>query len=240
MQDRLQAAIDNNVGFYRTVLAAHGIDFHVEDGLAYTFERPPTYYSNAVTRSRSWTPDEVFAGLERRAEEEGWEDWSIKDSHAALDLSGRGFERLFSAEWLHLDPAAFRPTGKGRLRVEVIRTEQALSEWLKGWDADPELGARIFRPSLLRDPDFHFVAGYAGAEIMAGCVINKTGAVVGISNCFSRGSAVSSWTDIVEAVIRELGAMPLVGYARGETANSLKGVGFLSVGDLQVWRHTTE
>ncbi len=63
MTDELQLAIDNSIGFYRTVLGAQGIDVRVQDGFAYTCERAPTYYSNTVTRSKSWSPDEVFQDI---------------------------------------------------------------------------------------------------------------------------------------------------------------------------------
>ncbi len=72
--DLRHAAIDNNVGLYRSVLGACGIGWRVEDGAAWTAERVLPYYSNLVSRSPAWRPDDAFRAIGRRAREEGWGD----------------------------------------------------------------------------------------------------------------------------------------------------------------------
>jgi hypothetical protein len=236
MKDKLRKAIRNNCGLYEAVFGSRGIGFRSTDDVWYSTAETPPLYSNLITLSESWKPDDVFRGIDLNYEKEGWEKWSIKDSFAALDLRGAGFKRLFDARWLYLEAARFKPAGEGRrLRYEILNGEDALSAWRAAWDSDESLGRMIFDARLLRDPRVHFVAGYGERGIESGCLINRTDDVLGVSNFFSPGERVAHWSDIVGFVFDAVEPADLVGYERLAAAGELRALGFESVGNLTVW-----
>jgi hypothetical protein len=152
----------------------------------YTLKKTPPLYSNLVTLSEDWRPDEIFKAIDLICKKENWKEWSIKDSFHVLNLSRYGFEKLFDARWIHLKSTAFTPlTNSSGLRYKVLKTEKALSEWRVVWDPDRESGEKIFNSGLLDNPEVSFIAGYDGERIVSGCFLNKTGDVLGISNFFA-------------------------------------------------------
>lgn len=236
MKDKLRKAIRNNCGLYEAVFSSRGIGFRSTGSVWYSTVETPPLYSNLITLSGGWKPDAVFRGVDHNYEKEGWEKWSIKDSFAALDLSGEGFTRLFDARWLHLEAARFKPAGEGRrLRYEIVKDEGALSAWRAAWDSDERLGRMIFDARLLDVPRVYFVAGYGEHGIESGCFINQTDDVLGVSNFFSRGGEAAHWSDMIGFVFDAIRPADLVGYERHETADKLHALGFESVGNLTVW-----
>jgi hypothetical protein len=99
MNDKLRKAVRDNCGLYEAVFRGRGVEFHSTDAVWYSTQETPPLYSNLITRSRDWTPDDVFRRIDLHYEREGWEKWSVKDSFAALDLSAHGFGRLFDPRW---------------------------------------------------------------------------------------------------------------------------------------------
>lgn len=239
MADHLRRAIDNNIGLYRAVLGRLGIEMQVTPDVAHTDAKVPAYYSNVVTRSERWRPDEGFRRIAAIAREERWPDWSIKDSHDALSLGPHGFERLFRAKWVHLDPARLRPPERS-LRFEVVRDEVGLSRWRRAWDANLPLGRTLFGTKLLGDPDLHFVAGHDGGRLVCGCLFNRTDDVLGISNFFAREEARECWAAAVSHVLDRLGPCGLVGYAREAVLADFEAIGFKAIGALSVWRRPAD
>lgn len=237
MADLLQRAIDNNVGVYRAVLGRLGIEMQVRPDIAHTDAKVPAYYSNAVTRSDRWRPDEGFHRIAAIARKEGWADWSIKDSHDVLNLGPHGFERLFRATWIHLDPARLRPFDRS-LRFEVVRDEDGLSRWRRAWDANLPLGRTLFGAELLRDPDLYFVAGYDGGRLVCGGLFNRTNDVLGISNFFARDEAKECWAAAVSHILDRLRPSVLVGYAGEAALVGFEAIGFKAIGTLSVWHWT--
>jgi hypothetical protein len=234
---KLQRAIDNNHGVYEVVFAGHGIRWNKNPSSWYCLEKVPPLYSNLVTRSAEWRPDGAFRSIDKAFENEQWENWSIKDSFAALDLGSYGFEKLFDAQWLYLEASRFAPEKEiAGIRYELIRDEDALCLWRKAWDADEALGNRIFHPSLLRDPRVHFVAGYVAQKIVSGCLVNKTEDVLGISNCFCAGEDTGYWSDMISFIHATIERADIVGYERSEPlVAGLRAMGFEAVGNLTVW-----
>ena len=100
MQDKLQKAICNNNELYEAILSSQDIKSHKTDSIWYSLENTPPFYSNLVTVSKEWKPDDVFRNIDFNYEKENWEEWSIKDSFAVLDLTEFGFTKLFDAQWM--------------------------------------------------------------------------------------------------------------------------------------------
>ncbi|EYD76171.1 hypothetical protein Rumeso_02246 [Rubellimicrobium mesophilum DSM 19309] len=234
MSKLLQKAIDNNVGLYRTILGHLGIGWHVEADLAHTGEKAPPYYSNAVTRSERWRPDDRFQRIAEAATTNSWADWSIKDSHDVLDLTPHGFRRLLRASWIHLD-AAILPAASHDLRFELVAEEEGLALWRAAWDPNLPLGQLLFGPELLHDPDLAFVAGYDGDRLICGCLVNRTDDVLGISNCFALEEPRASWAAMVRFITDRLGRSSLVGYERDAALADFQSIGFEPIGSLPVW-----
>jgi len=237
MDKKLQRAIDNNHGLYEAIFASHGIRWNKNASSWYCIEKVPPLYSNLVTRSAAWRPDGIFRSINNSFENEQWENWSIKDSFAALDLGSHDFIKLFDAQWLYLEARQFKPEKKiAGIRHELIKDEDALCRWRKAWDADEALGNRIFRPGLLRDPGVHFVAGYVAEKIVSGCLVNKTDNVLGISNCFCANEDIGYWSEIIRFIHASIEYTDIVGYERsGHLVTRLRATGFEAVGNLVVW-----
>jgi hypothetical protein len=163
--------------------------------------------------------------------------WSVKDSFAVLDLEPEGFSRLFGAQWLYLEAGAFTPTLGGQdIRYQLVRDTAGLAAWRAGWDpADRQLGQELFGDGLLGNPDLWFVAGYdVAGKLTSGCLVNRTGGVLGISNTFG-GEQGASWSDMLRFIVGTIGRRDIVGYEGPGLARGLRLLGFQPVGELTVW-----
>lgn len=238
MSEKRQKAIRNNNDLYREIFAAQDIESSVTDKIWYCLDETPPFYSNLVTISENWQPDKIFRKIDLKFEVEKWDEWSIKDSFSRLDLTGYGFKKLFDACWIYLEAANFCPVpvnDKGNLRFEVIKGENALTEWRLGWDTDEELGKKIFDQKLLKSSRVYFIAGYSENRIVCGCFINRTENVFGISNFFAPENKVECWSETINFVFDSIERLDIVGYEREELAVKLQTLGFETVGDLAVW-----
>ena len=82
----------------------------------------------------------------------------------------------------------------------------------------------------------HFIAGYQGEPIVAGCILNRTEPVFGISNVFAPEDSAATWSGMIEYIRASVTSNDLVGYERAPVINgSLAGLGVEQVGDLTVW-----
>jgi hypothetical protein len=168
----------------------------------------------------------------------GISDFGVKDSFRDLDLTCRGFRPLFEANWIWRD--ADRPAPDAALRGVVwapVGDAIALAEWERAWD-DPGLNhpRQQFPPSLLGEPHVAFVAARRGG-IIAGCIANRTGEVLGLSNTFSPAGEdpIPYWAGFVTMLTRMFPGLPVVGYERGDDLAVARAVGFAAVDPLRVW-----
>lgn len=236
MKEKIQKAIRNNNDLYEAILGSKKIRSERTESIWYCLEKTPPLYSNLVTISKKWIPDDIFRSIDLSYENERWDKWSIKDSFAVLDLDEYGFTKLFDARWIYLEAEKFTPREKSaELRFEIVKTEDALSAWRKAWDADVKLGREIFAPELLNDARVHFIAGYKDEEIAAGCFVNRTGGVLGISNFFAPDENIIYWTGLLEFIFDRVEHLDIVGYERKETVDKLQTLGFEPTGNLAVW-----
>jgi hypothetical protein len=110
----------------------------------------------------------------------------------------------------------------------------SLDAWVAAWAAGGTPSP--FRPQLLDEPGVVMLAGYDGAQVVAGAVLNHAAGAVGLSNLFTvDGDADSAW----EAAIATAGAQfpdaPIVGYESVADLDAARRHGFVSLGPLRVW-----
>jgi hypothetical protein len=236
MKDKLKKAILNNNDLYEAVFGARQIKSFRTDSVWYSLEKTPPLYSNLVTTGEDWKPDDIFSAIDSNYEKKGWDEWSIKDSFNTLDLREYGFQKLFDAQWIYLEAAKFVSTEPSKnLRYEITRSEDDLVRWRMAWDADEQLGKEIFHPKLLAHPKVYFIAGYEHEQIISGCLVNKTGDVLGISNFFAPAGEINCWSDMLGFIFSSIERADVVGYERNDLVEKLQTLGFEAVGDLAVW-----
>ncbi len=241
----------NNAVWCDTVCRAHGVPGHFGHGLWSVHRAPPAYHANLVTidaadAARKAALHEISAlrALPMAPR------WTVKDSHAALDLAPHGFEPLFDARWIWRDaqPSAV-PAGTGR-RWARVHDAAELARWEHAWSsggADLALAGRPpqFPATLLADPDVAFFAGYEHDHIVAGGIANRSGPVAGLSNVFGvvgeiedADAAPGLWAALVALAQSAFPDLPLVGYERGNDLVAAQAAGFTPTGPLRVWvRH---
>ena len=231
--DRTELAARNNAEWCDAVCAAHGLPGVITSDVWLQKQPGPPYYSNAVTLSRDGIPaqiDAVEALIAARPE-----GFSIKDSFATLDLSGRGFSVLFEAEWLWLDPS--KPLPPAEETWEQVTSGGALIAWEAAWAESSPRENRVFPPVLLADDRIAFLGARRGDRFVAGAIANRsTGEVCGFSNFFAPGEAIAQFRqDAVNAVRTFAEGRPLVAYDRGEELEGLRSLGLEETGGLRVW-----
>ena len=235
MIDNLQKAIHNNVGLYKAIFNNHQIKSNQTSSIWYCLEETPPLYSNLISLSKDWLPDENFYEIDLNYEKENWAEWSIKDSFGVLDLRKYGFAKLFDAQWLHLESKNFVSSGVNKnLRYKILDNEDELSKWRFAWDSNERLGRLIFSSELLNNSEVYFVAGYDGEQILSGCLVNKTNDVLGVSNFFAPDESIVYRSGIIEFILSLIEDTNIVGYERN-AASGILALGFETIGNLTVW-----
>jgi hypothetical protein len=236
VKDKIKQAIHNNNGLYEAIFANHQIKLERSGLICYCLEKTPPLYSNLVTVSVNWKPDDVFKCIDFNFDNENRERWSVKDSFGVLDLSQYGFTKLFDAPWFYLQAEKFKPARpSGKLRYEIVDAEDVLAAWRIAWDPVRELGKEIFNRKLLDDPQVYFVAGFDAKQILSGCLVNRTENVLGVSNFFAPGKDTECWSEAISFIFDSIERTSVVGYERKELTDKLQTLGFETVGDLTVW-----
>jgi hypothetical protein len=224
----------NSVHWYDAIFRSHGLSGEVADGMWTSRDRPPPYYSNAVTV----TPSGVAANV---ATLRGLRDvlsaaWSVKDSFSVLELAPLGFEPLFDAEWIWLD-AGEAPQGRDGGTWQAVTTEADLERWEAAWrENGSPAESRVFVPAILANPTIALFAAYRAGAILAGCAANRSVDAVGFSNFFvADGDEDVAAAGAVSAVARFGAGLPVVGYQAGESLARVVRLGFRTVGPLRIW-----
>ncbi|MEU8818741.1 hypothetical protein [Actinoplanes sp. NPDC048796] len=220
MDPRLRSAVDASVGWYEDLCTLHGVGSVLSDGLWSALDPPPPLHSDAVAVEPEVTADRVLARLEGR------EHGGVKDSFAAMDLSGAGFGLLFSATWIHREAA--RPAASSEW--SAVTTGPELAEWTSHHDTRD-----VLLPPLLRRAHFRILARRAGGHLVAGAVARLGSGTVDVSNVYAVPGHHVDWAELAAAVAVYFPDRPLVGYERGEPLSAARDGGFTPVGELRVW-----
>jgi hypothetical protein len=181
-------------------------------------ESVPRFFPNAVTLAHDDTAV---------AEQRGTIDillksnlpgrWAVKDSFNTLDLSRRGFEPLFDAQWIRQLPLLIARTSSG-LAWERVRWSEA------------------FPPALFEDENFAMFAGRRDGAIVAGGTFYRAETVVGLSNVVAEPTdAVAVFRDLASLAANTFPGLSLVGYESGNELKAAQGAGFELGDELRIW-----
>ena len=159
-------------------------------------ERVPRFYPNVVTLA----PDEAAVAEQRativillKSNLPG--RWAVKDSFNTLDLSRRGFEVLFDAQWIR----SVMPTGDSSSDIVWQRETQSTT------------------PLPFDDPNFALFVGRRGYAVVAGGMLYRAEGVVGLTNVVADAAdAVAVWHSLTLLAAKTFPRLPLVGYESGD------------------------
>lgn len=222
----------NNAHWCDAVCQTHGIDTQSDDHLWTSRTRTPPLYPDAVTLVPDPSVDDLFARIDSSP------GCSIKDSFSSLDLTGHGFRLLFEAQWIARAPAEMQ-TVTTDLGWEVVNDLAGFDAWERVWRGTNG-AAGVLRPTLLGRPEATFVAAKVDQRIVAGAILNRSVAAVGISNFFVEASTTAQyWRGCVELAAALFSGTWLVGYESGPLLDIALTHGFEAVGPLRVWVHDT-
>ena len=112
-----------------------------------------------------------------------------------------------------------------------------MEAWETAWTAGGSpTGSRVFPPELLRDPGVAVLGRFSSQGFDAGCIVNLSADVAGLSNVFSiAGPSSEIFAEAAEAAGAFAAGRPLVGYEHGEELTAAIAAGFEPVGELRVW-----
>jgi hypothetical protein len=223
IKQRLELAICDNVELCAAVCRTHGIASRVEDGFWRTLAPAPPFYPDLITTGVEVPSDRVAEVLVERG------DASVKDSFAALDLAQFGFEVLFRAEWIWLQPGSSAAASDFDWRP--ITTPGELEEWRAAHGS-----AGSILPALLPEAGLTVLLGRGTPGSVIGAVISDLAGVIGVSNVFSNGlTSDAVWRELVTHLRVSWPELPVVGYESGDELAAATSVGFEPIGPLQVW-----
>lgn len=220
--ERHEAAVRASLQWYEDVLALHGIPTAVDDALWRALAEPPRWHSAAKTLRPDAPVEQVVEAVS------AFGPCSVADSYGTLDLTGVGFERLFTASWLHRAPLpadAEWPPGWG-----VVEEEAELDRWNDAFDT-----TGVLLPSVLTHPGFTVLACRGGDRLLGGAVLHVAGEVVELSNCWAEGDLPEDVAAMVACAAALHPGRPLVGYARGDELQRWEAAGFDRTGPQVVW-----
>ena len=181
-------------------------------------ERVPRFYPNVVTLA----PDEAAVAEQRatiaillKSNLPG--RWAVKDSFNTLDLSRRGFELLFDAQWIR------------QLPLLIARTSSGLA-----WERVKE--SESFPPPLFDDENFAMFAGRRDGAIVAGGTLYRAENIVGLSNVVAEpADSVAVFRDLASLAANTFPGLSLVGYESGNELKAAQGAGFEAGDELRIW-----
>jgi len=244
--ETIKQAVYNNAVWCDTVCSAHGWpgEFHDEIWVQRRGSLPG--YPNAVTLTDAHDVMTQHQSIQRLVEAGLPDGWCVKDSFCTLDLTPLGFQPLFEATWLYRPADRARPVdGIEGVRWSRVQNATELIAWERAWRGAPgeetgEEPPRLFVPALLADDQVVMLAAYQAEGIVAGVILNRTGAVVGLSNLFAPDTdGASWWASCVAAACDHFPGLPLVGYERGEDRVHAQQSGFEALGPLRIWIKTS-
>jgi len=178
-------------------------------------ETVPRFYPNAVTLAADDAAlDEQRSTVEILLKSNLPGRWSVKDSFNALDLSRRGFDLLFEAQWIRCTMPADGPS-----------TDIA-------WQRETEGAADL----PFDDADFAMLVGRRGYRVVAGGMLYRAEGVVGLSNVVADAADANAvWRSLILLAAQTFPRLPLVGYESGAELQAALDAGFEAGDPLRTW-----
>lgn len=234
--ERALQAAGNNADWYEAVFQIHGLKYQRLPFAFVAEDAPPPYYSKLTVLA----PDHDKAVLSKLADLARRFDGAVgvKDSFCQLDLSRHGFAQRFAATWIWRAPRQTAlPSG-----WKVVTESDELALWEDGWNRNGSpVGRRLFQDGFLSRDVVSFLGRKTGARFTAGCIANRSGNCIGLSNVFAEAPSPEMFSQAADAVSAVDGDVPVVGYERGSELEHAISAGFEAVGQLRVLgaRHAT-
>jgi hypothetical protein len=229
-RDLVRAAARNNAELCELVCAAHDAGGAFARDAWTSARRTPELYPDAVTLEPTVDAAALLDRIDSAA------GASVKDSFATLDLRDRGFRVLFDATWITRPPAReVDAAPEHELRWSTIDSVDALEAWEAAWSEDGTACGR-FPATLLTETELVFLYGETKGSIVAGAMVNRSAAVVGVSNLFfTTGASPETWAGCVDEISMRFPGVPIVGYEPNGLLGGPYRAGFRSIGPLRVW-----
>lgn len=175
----------------------------------------PRFYPNAITLTvgdRALEEQRTTVEILQKSNLPG--RWSVKDSFNTLDLSRRGFDLLFDAQWIRGGMPAAGPDTDIVWQREETATEP--------WPFD--------------DPGFAMFRGRRDLEVVAGFTLYCSDDLVGVSNVVAEtADAAAVWRSLTLLATQTFPRQPLVGYESGHELQAAVEAGFEAGDGLRVW-----
>jgi hypothetical protein len=223
LDDRVFAAIANNVALYESVFRAHGLRFERRERIWHAINPAPAWYSDAISLVPDLTSAEIIDPLAKRPSA------GVKDSFADLDLASSGFRELFAATWIH-HPVPERIAPRV-LTWTLVRSSAAMAEYRRLHGTADSLV-----DDLLADRDIKLLFGETAGAIQAGVLLNRSGPHVGISNVFVREvEPAAVWADLLSLAAEYFPGSAIVGYESGADLEPALLAGFSPLRPLRIW-----
>lgn len=223
VQDLRASAARNNAEWCDAVCRTHGLEPAFAADAWTSRRRTPPHHPDAVTLRPDVSVDDLLSRIDASP------GCSIKDSFASLDLQPFGFRVLFEGRWIARSGLP-SPAGDAELRWSVVRTPETFGAWeAAARGDDPTV---VLRPELLGSESVVLVAGTVDDRVVAGAALNRSAAVVGISNFFTTTQrAARVWRSCIGFVDSLFEGATIVGYVPSPTSVD----GFDAHGPLRVW-----
>jgi hypothetical protein len=215
MKDWTVAAALNNARWCDAVCRAHGHAGRMLPHMWVNAASVPRFYPNAVTLAVGETAlEEQRTTIEILQKSNLPGRWSVKDSFHALDLSRRGFDVLFEANWIRSAMPGEGPPS------DIVWTRED-----NGGEGLP-----------FDDPGFALFRGRRGFKVVAGFMLYRAEDVVGVSNVVAEAAdAPAVWRSLTVLSARTFPRLPLVGYESGRELKAAVEAGFEAGDKLRVW-----
>ncbi|MEL6573269.1 MAG: hypothetical protein AAFQ64_16520 [Pseudomonadota bacterium] len=229
IDERAIYGAQNNADLYEAVFDAHGLR---HDKLPYAFvgqDCPPPYYSNLTILAPNQTKAVVSELSKLAVRFNG--TIGLKDSFCELQLEQNGFEKLFDASWIWLEPKLQEmPDG-----WKILSDHNELAAWEACWKRNGSpTERRMFPEAILERQDVFFLGKKQGAGFVMGCIANVSNNCVGLSNVFAERPSAHAFSQATDAVGAFGNKRPIVGYESGAELDFAIQKGFTIVGDLRI------
>lgn len=215
MKDWTLAAAFNNARWCDAVCRAHGHAGRMLPHMWVNAAVVPRFYPNAITLAVGETAlEEQRTTVEILQKSNLPGRWAVKDSFHTLDLSRRGFDLLFDAQWI-----------RGGMPVEGPSTDIVWQREEKGTEQWP-----------FDDPNFAMFKGRRGFNVVAGFMLYRAEDVVGAANVVAEAAdAAAVWRTLTLTSAQTFPRLPLVGYESGLSLQAAVNAGFEAGDKLRVW-----